>query len=157
MRKLIAASLLMISVVACGPALAKNQGKLPKGATPMATDDVRKVYSGNSVDFKVAKYYFAPDGSLVGLGNDAFADGSWGVNGNEFCLNSKWHGKDKASAPSLFDLCYTYFKSGKKTWTTVTKGEAQYIGDTNDGELKKIRKGNIIGDKADKMKAKYGY
>lgn len=145
-------------VVASTGVDAKNQGKLPKGATPMTPEEITVILSGNSIDFKVAKYYFAPDHSLLGIGSNGwFADGTWSVNGNTWCLDSLWHGPDKAKAPETFGLCSEKYKVGKIIYTKNTKGEDKYLGDIWTGEEKKIKKGDIVSAKVAKLKQKYGY
>jgi hypothetical protein len=137
---------------------AKNAGKLPAGATPMPTDEIKQALSGNSIDFKVAKYYFAPDGSLLGIDQKqkGFADGTWTVTGNTWCLDSAWHSADKTKVFN-FALCNEKYKLGKKIFTKNTKGEDQYLGDVSTDQEKKMRKGDIVSAAVTKLKQKLGY
>jgi hypothetical protein len=154
MRKItVFATAVMMTIAS--PAMAKNQGKLPKDATPMPSEEIRALLSGNSIDFKVAQYYFAPDGTLWGLSKDWYADGTWTVEGNTWCLNSSWHGPKKAKEDN-YTQCNEKYKVGKKIFTKNTKGEEKYLGDVSTDQEKKIRKGDIVSAKAMALKAKYG-
>jgi len=148
--------------LAVNVAIAKNSGHLPKDAAPLSSDDIKLLFSGNTIDFKDTLYFFKPDGSLVGIHTDksgnSFADGKWSVNDNEFCLDSSWHGKDKAAKPFLFALCYKFYKAKNVIWTENNKGgEPKDLGAIYTGQDKKIKKGDLITAKVTALKTQYGY
>ena len=144
-------------VIAISGAEAKNKGTVPKEATPMTPEEITAILAGNSIDYKVGKYYFAPDHTLVGLGTGGwFADGTWSVNGNTWCLDSVWHGPDKTKTETYVQ-CHEKYKLGKKIYTKNTKGEDKWLGDVGTDQEKKIKKGDIVSVQVDKLKKKYGY
>ncbi|MGE0238719.1 MAG: DUF995 domain-containing protein [Parvibaculaceae bacterium] len=153
-KLIIAACAVVLATVA---AEAKNAGKLPKNAVPMTTEEIKQILSGNSIDYKVAKYYFAPDGSLLGIDGKKtwFADGTWTVTGNTWCLDSKWHGPDKAS--DTYAQCEEKYKAGKKIYSKNVKGEDKYLGDISTDQEKKIKKGDIVSASVTALKKKLGY
>ena len=143
-------------------AVAKNSGKLPKGAVPLSSDEIKTLFAGNTIDFKDTLYFFLTDGSLVGFHTDksgnSFADGKWSVNDNEFCLDTSWYGKDKSAKPFLFALCYKFYKVNKVIWTENNKGgEEKDLGAIYTGQDKKIKKGDLISAKVTALKTQYGY
>ncbi len=144
-----------------GAAFAKNEGKWPKDAVALSAADVTAFFAGHTVDFRETLYYFSPDGSLVGYHKDkkgdGFADGNWDVNGNEFCLHSSWHGKDKSAAPFLYTWCNKLMKAKKVVWAQNTKSEDQYLNDIYTGLDKKLKKGDLVSKKIATLKTRYGY
>lgn len=158
MKRLIVVLVAFTALVSTA-AEAKNQGKVPKDAVPMAPEEITKILSGNT--FVPAKstggYYFAPDGKLIGLGSGGwFAEGSWAVTGNTWCLDSVWHGPDKSKSEN-YAQCSEKYKVGKVIYTKNTKGEDKWLGDVWSGEEKKFKKGDIVSAEVEKLKKKYGY
>jgi Protein of unknown function (DUF995) len=147
-------------LLATDAALAKNDGKLPKGAVPLSAEETKALLAGNSINWGAAQIYWAPNGSLVGhykKGKDeSFAEGKWTVNGNEMCEDNIWHGKDK-SKPLQEGTCKKFYKLGKIIWTENTKDQEKYQGDFWDGIDKRIKKGDIASKKAQAVKLKFGY
>lgn len=97
-------------VLICSPALADS---LPKTATPMSSQAVQKIYSGNSAIWKDSDVYFAPDGSLKGIFGKptikALMVGTWSVNGNEICIYTF-----RTKEPNSFRDCYQYWSEGRR-------------------------------------------
>jgi hypothetical protein len=143
-----------------GVAFAKNKGKLPKGAVPLSAEEVKAIYVGKTIDWKPAKAYWSADGTTIGYypvkGDEAFAEGTWSVNGNELCYENTWHGKDKTK-PFNEKRCSKYYKVKKVIWTENTKDDDKWQGDIWTGVEKKLKKGDSVSKKALELKAKLGY
>jgi hypothetical protein len=148
-----ATSILLAATIVCCPVEAKNKGKLPKTATPMTTEEITAMLSGNSIDFKMVQYYFAPDGKLLGVDpkNKWTADGTWDVKGNTWCLHSVWHSPDGKKSEN-YEQCSEKYRDGKKIYTKNTKGEDQWLGDITTDQEKKMKKGDIVSAKLAKLK-----
>ncbi|QIG46767.1 DUF995 domain-containing protein [Nordella sp. HKS 07] len=146
------------ATLACSTADAKNKGTIPKDAVPMTPEEISIILSGNTfAPIKGIRYYFSPDGILVALGTDGwFAEGTWKVNGNSWCLDSIWHGPDKSKTDS-YAQCSEKYKLGKKIYTKNTKGEDKWLGDVTTDQEKKFKKGDTVTAEVAKLKKKYGY
>lgn len=161
MKTIILAALPLLLLAPTG-ALAKNQGKLPGDAKPMASGDLTKLVIGRSVDYKIAAYYFNPDGHVIGVGgkNDGFAEGTWTITDNEFCFVTDWKGADKAKPPFHYEKCQKFYLSKTVVYAENTKSEDQWLGDKyqfNQGEGKKYKDGDLLSARFTAVKTKFGY
>lgn len=162
MRSLLKFTVAAILLFNTNSALAKNSGKLPKDAQPMASEEVKKLVAGQTVDYKVALYYFDPAGTLIGVlqKDDAFAEGKWVIKDNEFCLMADWRGAEKTKPPFHFELCKKYYLSKKTIYVENSKDDEKFLGDKyryDKGEKKKWSSGDKVSKRAMAVKAKYGY
>lgn len=163
MKHVISLTVLAISLAlpAALPALAKNDGKLPKNAKPLTEEEAKAIYSGKTIDWQPSRVYWRPDGTAIGFnpkkGQEYFTEGTWTARGNEVCLHLEWHGPNKAKPPYLEDLCAKYYSDGKKIWVENTKDDPQYMGDIWTGIEKKLKKGDTASEQALALKAKFGY
>jgi hypothetical protein len=160
--KKILVSAVLVSLAYAVPAIAHNEGSLPKGAVPLTPAETKAVYVGNTATYNVdggkVYYTFTPAGKLLGIADKAdgshhVADGSWTVSGNKFCFNALW--KD-ASGKTVFKYapCKAWWKSGSELWTKMVSGdEAKYIGDINNGEARNISKGDKVSGRMASLKA----
>ena len=75
--------LMAVALLAAPAALAKNSGKLPKGAVPLTEAEVHSLYDGKSINWTVAYALWRADGTVSGYypkkGDEGFADGTWTV------------------------------------------------------------------------------
>jgi hypothetical protein len=152
----------VLLVCAVSPVLAKNGGKWPKDAVDMTPEATAAVFSGKTIDFKIAKYYFAPDKTLVGIhlnkGKvDGFSRGTWSVQGNEFCAHSEWPDKNDKTKTYPYDWCNKLKIAGKVVWFQNTKPDDQYYGDIYTDQIKRLHKGDSVSKQADKLAAAWGY
>ena len=164
MKKFLKLGVAVFMLAVSSAALEAKSGKLPKGAAPMVTDDIKKFYAGRSIDWKVAQVFWAEDGKAVGYypnatkpDDPAFGEGEWNVVDNEMCFHLAWRGKDKTKPPFEDTKCHKLYVAGKKIWIENTKDEKQYQGDIWTGQEKKMRPGDIVSAKVTELKAKFGY
>lgn len=124
--------------------------KLPKGATPLSSDEVRAIYSGKTGVYKVSDIYYDPNGTTKGVFGKPKAtmtiSGTWEVNGNERCMHNHPKGD-----PKLYTDCNAYWRSGKKIYSLWT---VHYDGSKPDkvngywtGELKLHKDGDLVSKK----------
>lgn len=160
-KYLVTATVLSAAVLLADGALAKNSGKLPKGATPLTAAEVHALYDGKSINWKPAVALWRPDGTVIGYypvkGQESFADGTWTVKDNEWCYHMEWRGKDKTKPPYVEDACQTLHHAGKKLWVVNTKDQDKYQGDVWTGLEKKLTSKDLVTAKYTALKAKYGY
>ena len=162
MRAKMLLTLLAVSMLVPATAWAKNQGKIPADAKPMAVDDIKKLFLGRSVDFKIAAYYFDPNGQVIGVAgkNDGFADGKWSTDGNEFCMSTDWKGQDKAKPPFHYEKCQKFYMSKNVIYAENTKVEDQWLEDKFQwakGDGTKFKDGDLISARYKAAKVKFGY
>lgn len=151
----------VIAFVFVSPALAKNDGKLPKDAVPLTAAETKALWSGKTINWNPAKMYWSPDGKAVGVypvkGREGFAEGTWTVSGNEMCSDVIWYGADKGGKTTPENSCAKYYKAGKVIWTLNTKEQERYMGDIWSGVDKKLKKGDSASKQAYEWKKKWGY
>ena len=162
MRTNLLPALISLLLLAPAGAWAKNEGKLPADAKPMAAEDITKLLIGRSVDYKVAAYYFNPNGQVIGVAgkNDGFAEGTWTIKDNEFCFVTDWKGADKSKAPFHYEKCQKFYLSKTVVYTENTKSEDQWLEDKfqfNQSEGKKYKDGDLLTARYTTLKAKFGY
>ena len=155
---------ILVGAAAVGPggALAKNQGKLPADAKPMPSADLNKLIAGRSVDYKIAAYYFNPNGQVIAVAgkNDGIAEGTWTIKDNEFCFVTDWKGADKSKPPFHYEKCQKFYLSKTVVYTENTKVEDQWLEDIfqfNQGDGKKYKTGDLLSTRFGTLKAKFGY
>jgi hypothetical protein len=119
--KAIAAAVAASAAFFCASASADP---LPKSATPMTSEAIRLMYSGNTAVWADSDIYFAPDGSIKGiLGKPAaknIIEGTWAIEGNTFCLYTF---RSKAQVSSCD--CYLWWRDGKRAislWSPRSDG-----------------------------------
>lgn len=154
------ACIIGVAALSMAPVLAKNEGKLPKGAVPLSAEDAKAMFLGNTIDWKPARVYWNPDGTALGYnsekGKEYVGEGTWTANGNEVCYDMKWRGGD-LKVPYPESVCDQLFRVGKQIWTKNTKNsEDKYFGDIYSGMDKKFLKGDKITKKANALKVKLG-
>jgi hypothetical protein len=151
---------LAMAVACADPSEAKNHGRLPNGAVPMTPAEVQALLAGKTIDYKVAQYYLLPDGTLKGINQErnAFADGTWHVKGNEYCLNANWHGADKAAKPFFYSQCKKFSIYNKVVWVENSKDQDQYLGDIySEFVPKELKPRDLVSRRWDSVKKKLGY
>ncbi len=157
----VAVLVLIFSAGLASSAIAKNSGKLPKGAVPLSTEETKAIYSGKTINWKLAQTYWSPDGKAIGYypvkGKEGFGEGTWTVTGDEMCYHLEWRGADKAAKPFINDVCAKYYKSGKQIWIENTKDVEKYQGDIWTGIEKKLTAGDKASAQANAYKTKFGY
>jgi hypothetical protein len=139
-----------IIFVECFMCVSTRADSLPKTATPMNSESVKKLYSGNTAIWKDSDVYFAPDGSIKGLFGKpqikALMEGSWSVSGNEICVYA-YKGKE----PSFYRDCYQYWLDGKRIvalWSGHSDNSAvDQIDGYHFGEEKKLNPGDLVSEK----------
>lgn len=160
MNKIDIASILLSSVVPLllmgSTGASAGSMKMPPNAVPRTAEEIRKTYSGNTIDYKVSKYFLANDGSVLGIdkGGTWYAEGAWNVTGNVICLDTVWHGPPGKKTDS-YKECYEKYKSGKEMLSKQTEGEKKYVGDISNDQEKKIRRGDLVSQQVQALKAKY--
>ena len=150
-----------ISAAATDPAIARNEGKLPKNATPLSAEQTKAVYAGKTINWKPARVYWNPNGTAIGIypkkGDEYFSEGTWTVKGNEICYHLNWHGAKKAKKPDIEDGCEKFYFEGKKLWIENTKKEPKWQGDIWSGIESKLKTGDSASKPALALKTKFGY
>jgi Protein of unknown function (DUF995) len=145
-------------VFAFGTAGAKNEGKLPKAAVPLTAEETKALFSGKTIDWGLAQAYWFADGTSVGYYRkgevESFADGTWTVTQNEMCYDNTWRSNDKANPVVKDNRCAKYYRVKKVIWTENTKDEDKWQGDVWVGITKKLKKGDLVSEKAKAVKLK---
>lgn len=144
------------------PAMAKNDGKLPKNAKPLTAEETTRVYVGNTVKYNVGfgtvYYTWLPDGKLFGVldkknGGHGWADGTWTVKDNLFCFKADWKNAAGETAET-YAPCKEWFRAGKQLWTKNVSGDDdKYLGDIYSDEVKKMSKGDKVSGRIETVKA----
>jgi hypothetical protein len=123
--------------------------KLPKSAKPLSPQEITKIYSGNSSDWKASSAYFAPDGTVKGyVGKPKIKStfkGNWAVSDNEVCM--EFSTQDGFNSTD----CWKYWRSGKDIltlWSRHFDGSA--VDDVNGyykNEVAKLKAGDLVSAK----------
>lgn len=118
--------------------------KLPKGAEPLSSAELTKIYSGKTTNWKRSNAYFAPEGTYFHVKKDRalIGTGKWVVSNNKICVNMKWRVLGTAKTGKEKD-CWTWYRSGKK-YLTSWKGNSGTSEGYYDSEIKKISKNDNI-------------
>ncbi|MCP3054686.1 DUF995 domain-containing protein [Aurantimonas marianensis] len=162
-------SYLSISLIAMAisgtDAGARNEGKLPKNAEPLSSDEISKIYEGHSVNYKTKKsdifYVWLSGGKVLGIATDlkdkssnGYAEGGWAVKENQICYNYDWFDKDR-KVVFQDEKCKEWYRSGNQVWIKNTKDEDKWIGDIYkaDDELKKIIQKDVVSGRFEKVKS----
>lgn len=131
--------------------------QLPKSAKALTTDEIKILYANHTAVWKPnSMAYFAPDGSVKGIYKNGTYSGTWAVTGNESCMMSQGtDAKTKASVGKTYTDCWQWFRDSKnKYWTLWSKhfdGSKVKKNDYYDGEIKKLRIGDLASAKVDAM------
>jgi len=145
-------TVLAVALIACG-ATAAWADKLPKNASPMAADEITKLYAGNSQVSKISNIYFDPAGTTKGvLGKPkptGTFSGKWSVTGNEFCMNNTPKGDSKT-----YTDCNKFWKVGNKIWNLWSvhyDGSKADEGKGYDPGLPSLKPGDLVSKKYAEM------
>ena len=143
------AASLAAAVILCMASLPTLADPLPKTAKPINSDEITKLYSGKTTDWKISSAYFAPDGTVKGyLGKPVVKTtfkGTWKVTGNEICM--------EFSTPKDSGLsdCWKYWRNGKDV---ITLWSRHYDGSKADeangyykNEVAKLKAGDLVSAK----------
>jgi len=138
---------------------AANKAQIPSNAKPLTQRQTFIIYANHTIDYGTFKYYFYPDGRLVGYTTNlkSFASGSWGVNNNSICIESTWKTEDK-SYSSTYITCNEWYSKSGIYWTKITKCTVPtYIGNVYAGNVSTVATGNQVSRYAKQIKEKFGY
>ncbi|WP_292372673.1 DUF995 domain-containing protein [Mesorhizobium sp.] len=124
--------------------------KLPKGATPLPSDEVRAIYSGKTGVYSVSDVYYDPNGTTKGVFGKPKAkstfQGTWAVKGNEHCMYNKSKGD-----PKTYTDCNAFWRAGNKIyslWTVHYDGsKPDKVNEYWTGALKQHKKGDLVSKK----------
>jgi Protein of unknown function (DUF995) len=137
---------------------------IPKNAVPLTPDELKAVYADKTAVWsKENLAYFAADGSVIGVAGDTYFSGKLEFKGdNELCMAVQGtDSKKKTSDGKTYSDCWKWVKtkgkSGKdKLWTLYSKSyddkKQDLINGWNDGELKKLKAGNLVAARYKKLK-----
>lgn len=147
MNFLLASISAVILVATTGAAVAD---KLPKGATPLSSDEVRLIYSGKTGVYNVSDVYYDPNGTTKGVSGKPKArntfKGTWIVDGNQHCMYNKPKGD-----PRTYTDCNAYWRAGNKVyslWTVRYDGsKVDKVNDYWTGAVKQHEKGDLVSKK----------
>ena len=143
MRSVLTIIFLLAFAIPCSAA------KLPKDATPMATDQITNLYADHTISTKVSDIFFSKDGKTMGVFGKpkikSVFSGTWEVKGNEFCMHNSPQGETK-----VYTDCNKFWMSGKKMynlWSAHYDGSnPDTVGGYDPAPLK-LRSGNTVADK----------
>lgn len=147
---MIRATLIGILAVASSlPAVFAQAESLPKNASPMKSEVLKQIYSGNTAFWKDAEIYFAPGGSIKGLFGKpkikALIEGSWSIAGNEICIYSY-----RTKEQNFSRDCFQYWLEGKRIvalWSAHADGSAaDQVNGYHMGEEKTLRPGDLVSE-----------
>lgn len=157
MKRIALAGLLTLQIV-IGTAVA---GQLPKGAVPVESAELRKIYSGKSAVWGNRDgAYFASNGKVKMVftnyndGKDrwtGYGSGSWSVRGNSVCWNVSGAGmgaSTKSVEPySNHVACWEWYKVGSKyfsRWSQKWRSGKNSSSGYSASELSKFRGGDEV-------------
>jgi hypothetical protein len=139
-------ALVIVGVALAGPTRSLAD-KLPQNATPMTSDEVTTLYSGNSAIWSNSKAFFAPDHKVKGVfgkGKDRITySGEWSVKDNELCVSNTAKGD-----PKVYTDCWKWWRAEDKTltlWSVHYDGSKADLDDGYyDDEAEKIKQGDQV-------------
>ena len=141
-----------------------NANSMPKNSVPLTPDELKVVYADKTAVWsKAAQAYFAADGSVIGVSGDTYFSGKLEFKGdNELCMAVQGTDtKKKTSDGKTYTDCWKWVKakdkSGKeKLWTIYTKSydnkKQDLVNGWYDGEVKKLKTGNLVAARYKKLK-----
>ncbi|MGO9171572.1 MAG: DUF995 domain-containing protein [Rhodomicrobium sp.] len=159
MKPEIAALTFVALIASANLAQANSSTMLPEGARPLTAQETADIYREKTIDYGVAQYFFSSDGSLVGFSANptSFANGTWSVNSNEFCMTALWHGQKNAK-PVEHMTCSQWYFDGNAYWTKIIRSSSKKIvGRVYKGNEKMVASGDKISGRVYKLKASLGY
>lgn len=123
---------------------------LPKTATPMSSDAIKRLYSGNTAIWKYSDLYFKADGSVEGTFGKptitAKIDGTWSVINNEICIYTF-----RTKEPNSFRDCYQYWENGRNIislWSIHSDGSpVDQNNGYHGGEDRNLKSGDLVSGK----------
>ncbi len=127
------------------------EGKLPYNVRVLTSNETVNIYANKTIDYRKFKYYFGPDGYLVGYTKnlESFAFGDWHVEGNEICMRSIWQSKYSAKT-ATYRTCNAWYFDGAEYWTTITRGGLS--GNVYKGDAKLATEGDQVSEIANKLR-----
>jgi hypothetical protein len=143
---------LLISILCLANQAAEcAEGKLPDNVRPLTSNETVNIYANKTIDYMKFKYYFGPDGYLVGYTKnlESFAFGDWHVEGNEICMRSIWRSKNSAKT-AMYRTCNAWYSDGAEYWTTITRGELS--GNVYKGDGKLAAEGDQVSEIVQKLR-----
>ena len=132
--------------------------KLPASAKPFTSDEVKKLYLGNSTFFgNKAAFYFAQDSSVIGYYDKGYSEGAWTVDANQSCMMTKGTDlKTKISDGKTYKDCWQWFRDAKgKVWTLWSvryTGKKPPKNDYYTNEINNFKSGDKISAKFHALK-----
>lgn len=131
---------------------------LPETAKPIGAASLKKFYSGSSTNWDTSKAYFAPDGTVKGIntGNGtSIYWGKWTVKGNEVCMVNSWRNLGTGESGGGATDCWKWYVDADGTywtlWSVHYDGSKPKADDYYKGEADKIRRGDTVSKKFDKL------
>jgi Protein of unknown function (DUF995) len=126
------------------------EGKLPDNVRPLTANEVVNIYSGKTIDYPGFKYYFEPDGHLVGYTKNmkSIASGDWRVEDNQICIRSVWRNNDSGQT-AIYRSCNAWYSDGTAYWTKITRGGL--AGNVYKGDGKLVTPGDQVSDVVRKL------
>lgn len=128
--------------------------KMPKGATPLTTNEIKTIYADHTAQWgPTTAAYFGADGTVRGYFENRWV--FWGKTtqaGNEQCAHNQ--GMDSKTKKSNGKITTDFWKWVKdpngKLWTLYTKAYDNHKLDLVNGwynEMKKLKPGNLVAAK----------